>query len=130
MCDSSRLPSSGIKASPGMLWNSSTLTGSTSNPIIIDNNQNYGSEDEFRQHDSDADTEILGTPEFWAILDGEGNHVLSNETAVTDSSSRLPCKCFNCIQPFELSSTNRLPFEEDEQGAVGTTEGEVAHGEL
>ncbi|KAJ5819462.1 taurine dioxygenase family protein [Penicillium riverlandense] len=116
-----------LLSSPGILSNPSTLTGSTSNPIIIDNSEKYGAEDEFGPHDSDADTEILSTPEFWAILDGESNHVLSNKAAVTDSSSRLPCKCFDCIQPFELSSTNRLPVEEDEQEAVGTTEGDVAH---
>lgn len=100
--------------------------GSASNLIIINDGENYGPQDELRQPDSDVDTEILSTPEFWANLDGESNPAPSNETAVED----LTRKGLDCIQHFEPCPTCPVPLEKDKQKAVGTTEDEDAHGKL
>lgn len=48
--------------------------GSASNPIIIDPSDGDGSDEHqaLSHHESDADTEILSTPEFWANAAVEG----------------------------------------------------------
>lgn len=68
--------------------------------------------DETDQLGSDADTEIMATPEFWGTLIGETFAVPVDEGAAVDSSSvRARTRSLGCgdpegLQPFEQSTPN------------------------
>lgn len=126
ICDSALLSESKPEANSIKRNNPFTTMGSASNPIMIDDGENYVSQDELWQCDSDADTEVLSSPEFWANLNG--NHVPLSETALTDlssdlTSSKLPCKSFDC-------SASPLQLRKEKQKAVEITKDGHALGEL
>jgi hypothetical protein len=75
--------------------------GSASNPIVIHVDEDCGY-DEAEQLGSDADTEIMATPEFWEILIDESFPAPAEERADVNSVSALsPTTQLACEDPEE-----------------------------
>jgi hypothetical protein len=65
--DTKSHPGLGTEASPIVIGDESVPLGSAFNPIVIDVDEDW-CHGEAGQRDSDADTEIMTTPEFWENL--------------------------------------------------------------
>jgi hypothetical protein len=84
--------------------------GSASNPIVIQVDEGW-CRNEPDQLGSDADTEIVATPEFWGTLTGAHVAVPVKDDAAIDSSVRVPIRSLVCedpegLQQFEQSTPN------------------------
>jgi hypothetical protein len=79
-----------------------TPLGSASNPIVIQVDEDCGY-DEAEQLGSDADIEIMATPEFWEKLIDESFPVPADERADVNPISVLsPTTQLACEDPGEL----------------------------
>ncbi|EKV19134.1 hypothetical protein PDIG_06310 [Penicillium digitatum PHI26] len=86
LIDSSEL---GTEANPIVIGDDPTPFGSASNPIVIHIDEDCGHK-EAEQLGSDADTEIMATPEFWEILIDESLPASAHECADVNFVSVLP----------------------------------------
>ncbi|EKV04138.1 hypothetical protein PDIP_88570 [Penicillium digitatum Pd1] len=86
LIDSSEL---GTEANPIVIGDDPAPFGSASNPIVIHVDEDCG-HDEAEQLGSDADTEIMATPEFWEKLIDESLPAPADERADVNSVSVLP----------------------------------------
>ncbi|KAJ5474089.1 hypothetical protein N7475_003655 [Penicillium sp. IBT 31633x] len=98
LIDSSEL---GTEANPIVIEDDYAPLGSTSNPIVIHVDEDCG-HDEAEQLGSDADTEIMTTPEFWEILIDESFPTPADERADVNFVSVLsPTTQLACEDPEE-----------------------------
>ncbi|KAJ5277590.1 hypothetical protein N7534_003659 [Penicillium rubens] len=98
LTDSSEL---GTEANPIVIGDDPAPLGSASNPIVIHVDEDCGY-DEAEQLGSDADTEIMATPEFWEILIDESFPAPAEERADVNSVSALsPTTQLACEDPEE-----------------------------
>ncbi|KAJ5489166.1 hypothetical protein N7539_004056 [Penicillium diatomitis] len=107
----------GTQANPILIGDDLAPLGSASNPIVIHVNEGwYG--DEPDRLGSDADTEIIATPEFWETLIGRNLAAPVDEGEAVDSSSvRAPTRSLVCEDPedlrsFEQSTPNCFHFDD------------------
>lgn len=63
------------------------LLGSVTNPIVIDGDDTCDMQNTTEEHNSDADTVIMGSPEFWGCLNEFHCPGLTGERAVERSSN-------------------------------------------
>jgi hypothetical protein len=100
-------PKLGTQAYPIVIGDDPAPSGSASNPIVIHVDEGW-CRDETDQLGSDANTEIMATPEFWGTLTGENLTVPVNEEAdFSFVSTRLPVwEDPEGLQPFEQSTPN------------------------
>ena len=101
LIDSSEL---GNEANPIVIGDDLGPLGSASNPIVIHVDEDCGY-DEAEHLGSDADTEIMATPEFWEILIDESLPAPADERADVNSVSAL-------------SLTTRLASEDPEEPRI------------
>ena len=100
--------------------------GSASNPIVIHVDEDCGY-NEAEQLGSDADTEIMATPEFWEKLIDESFPVPADEgSAVSLTSVLTPTKLLGCEDPEEpqmlrQSSANHLHLDDKGPKMAGDT---------
>lgn len=88
VCDSMVAAELGTYANPIVIGDDLAPLGSASNPIVIQVDGGW-CRDEPNQLGSDADTEIMATPEFWGTLTGA---VPVTDDAAIDSSVRVPIR--------------------------------------
>ncbi|CAG8206107.1 unnamed protein product, partial [Penicillium nalgiovense] len=81
-------PESGTEANPIVIGDDPAPLGSASNPIVIHVDEDCGY-NEAEQLGSDADTEIMATPEFWEKLIDESFPAPADERADINSVSVL-----------------------------------------
>lgn len=115
VCDSMVAPELGTDANPIVIGDDLAPLGSASNPIVIQVDEGW-CRDEPTQLGSDADTEIMATPEFWGTLTGANVAVPVKDDAAIDSSVRVPIRPLVCEdpegpQPFEQSTPNCFQSE-------------------
>lgn len=103
--DSIVAPKLGTQANPIVIDDPAPL-GSPSNPIVIHVDESL-CRNERDQLGSDAETEIMATPEFWGTLTGGDFAIPADEgAAVGSSSGSAPTRSLVCedpegLQPFE-----------------------------
>lgn len=110
----------GTYANPIVIGDDLTPLGSASNPIIIQVNESW-CQDKPDQRSSDADTEIIATPEFWGTLATRHLAVPVKDDIALDSSSvsvltrSLVCEDPEDSQPFERPTPNDSQSEKELQ---------------
>jgi hypothetical protein len=110
-------PKPGTKANPIVIEDDLAPLGSASNPIVIYVDEEHCGHDKAEELDSDVDTEIMATPEFWENLTDECFPVPKDEGVVVGSTSVLtPTRLLGCENPeprfFGQSSENHLHLDE------------------
>jgi hypothetical protein len=100
----------GTQVNPIVIGDDPAPLGSASNPIVIHVDEGW-CRDETDQLSSDADTEIMATPEFWGTLTGVDFAVPVKDDVAIDSSVRVPIRSLVCedpegLHPFEQSTPN------------------------
>ncbi|OKP09487.1 hypothetical protein PENSUB_5165 [Penicillium subrubescens] len=109
-------PGLGTYANPIVIGDDLAPLGSASNPIVIQVDEGW-CQDEPDQLGSDADTEIMATPEFWGTLTAGHLAVpVKDDVALDSSSVRVPTRSLVCedpegFQPFGRSSPNGFQSE-------------------
>jgi hypothetical protein len=107
-------PELGTQAYPIVIGDDLAPLGSASNPIVIHVDENWYS-DEPDQLGSDADTEIMATPDFWETLvgrnlaaapEGEGEGEAVNTSSVHVPTRSLVCEDPEDLRSFEQSTPN------------------------
>jgi hypothetical protein len=116
----------GTKANPIVIKDDLAPLGSASNPIVIYVDEEHCGHDKAEELDSDVDTEIMATPEFWENLTDECFPVPKDEGIVVGSTSVLtPTRLLGCEDPeprfFGQSSENHLHLDEKALKMAGGT---------
>lgn len=119
-------PEPGTKANPIAIGDELAPLGSDSNAIVIHVDEDCG-RDKAEQLDSDADTEIMATSEFWENLMDECFPVPTDEgaavgsTSVLTPTSLLGCEDLEEPQILGQSSANHLHLDEKALTMAGGT---------
>ncbi|GLI74854.1 hypothetical protein PoHVEF18_003102 [Penicillium ochrochloron] len=111
-------PGLGTYANPIVIGDDLAPLGSASNPFVIQVDEGW-CQDEPDQRGSDADTEIMATPEFWETLaTGHLAVPVKDDVALDSSSVSVPTRSLVCedpedSQPFERSTSNASQSEKE-----------------
>ncbi|GIK06063.1 hypothetical protein Aspvir_010181 [Aspergillus viridinutans] len=111
------VPELGTYANPIVIGDDLAPLGSASNPIVIQVDEGWCRE-EPDQLGSDADTEIMATPEFWETLTGANFAIPVKDDAAIDSAVSVPIGSLvredpEALQPFKQSTLNG--FQSDDK---------------
>jgi hypothetical protein len=107
--DSTISPELGTQANPIVIRDGLAPLGSASNPIEIYVDEDWCC-DKIDQGVSDADTEVMATPEFWEALIDESFSDPAERGTVGPSSVRAPTRSPTNEDPEDLRSFGQSPL--------------------
>ncbi|OQD78027.1 hypothetical protein PENANT_c097G09795 [Penicillium antarcticum] len=108
-------PESGTEANPIVIGDDPAPLGSASNPIVIYVDEDCGY-DEAEQLGSDADTEVMATPEFWEKLIDENFPAPADERADCPEEPRILEQ--NCPRLDDKATKDRAPKVMEDHSVV------------
>lgn len=122
--DSLARPELGTQTNPILIADDLAPLGSASNPIVIQVDEGW-CRDDSDQRDSDADTVIMATPEFWGTLTS-GNFAgpVKDDASIDSSSIHVPTGSLvrenqDSLQPLDMPTS--IEFASDHK-VFGVTE--------